>query len=86
MSPAMHVRIVSGNVLIKFYLNILNGYWVIATVKVFAQISKSKKGHNSIIIKTRVMPLDMHVHIVSSNVCTKFQLNILNGFWVMDQG
>ena len=29
------------------------------------------------------MPFATHMHIVSGNMCTKFQLNVLNGFWVM---
>ena len=36
MSLAIHVRIISGNVCTKFHSNILNGYRVMAMVKVFA--------------------------------------------------
>ena len=86
MAFAIHVGIVSGNVCTKFHVNILNGSWEMAMVQVFAQISNSKKGHNSINIKSRVMPLAIHVHIVSGNVCTKVHSNILTGFWVMDHG
>ena len=57
-----------------------------AMVKVFAQTYKLKKGHNSKIIKARIMTLAIYMHIVSGNMCSKFHLNILNGLWVMDQG
>ena len=50
-----------------------------AMVNAFAQIYKSKKGHNSIIIKARSMDLAIHMYIVSDNICAKFYLNILYG-------
>ena len=84
MSLASHVCIVSGNVCSKFDVNILIFFRVMAKIKDCAHISKSKRGHNSIIIKARSMPLAMHVCIVSGNVCFKFHVNILYGFRVMD--
>ena len=71
MSLATHVCNVSGNVCSKFHVNILNLFRVMAKIKDFPEISKSKRGHNSIVIKARIMPLAMHVCNVSGNVCFK---------------
>ena len=49
----------------------------------FAQINVLKEGHNSIIIKVRIMFLAIHVHIVCGNMCTKLCSNTLNGIRVM---
>ena len=43
---------------------------------VFAQISKFQKEHYSTNIKSRVMLLAIHVHIVSGKVCIKFHVDI----------
>ena len=51
-------------------------------VKVFAKKGRLK-GHNSIIIKYKVLPLSIHVCIVCGNVCTKFHVMILNVFLIM---
>ena len=56
-----------------------------AKVKDFAQISKSKRGYNSIIIKARIMPLAMHVCIVSGNVCFKLEVDILYSLKVIKE-
>ena len=76
---------VSGNVCSKVHVNILKRFFSYSQTKCFSQISKSKKGHNSIIMKARIMLLAAHVCSVSGNVCFKFHVNSLNGFRVMDK-
>ena len=71
LSLATPVCTISCNVCSKFHANILNIFRVMAKVNHFAQILKSKKGHNLIIIKARIMPLAMHENIVSGNACSK---------------
>ena len=83
MFIATHVCIVSGNVCSKFHVNILICFRVMTKIKDCAHISKSKRGHNSIIIKARIMPLAMHVCIVSGNVCFKLEVDILYSFKVI---
>ena len=85
MPFATHVCTVSGNVCFKFHVNIWKGFRVMDKVNEFAQISKLKKGHNSMIIKARGMSVATHVCIVSSNVCSKFHVNILIFFRVMSK-
>ena len=80
---ATHVCTISGNVCSKFHVNILNGFRIMAKVNDFAQISKSKKGHNSIIIKARIMPLALHANSVSGNACSKLEVDILYSFKVI---
>ena len=44
------------------------------------------QGNSLTIIKARIMPLAIHLHIVSGDLCTKFHSNILTVFGVMAQG
>ena len=73
-----HEWTVSSNVCFRFNVNILNGFRVMGKFTDSAQLSKSNKGNNSILIKARGMFLPTHVCIVSGNVWTNLYLNILN--------
>ena len=49
--------------------------------KRFDQHSKSKKGHNSVKIHSRVMGLDIQGHLMTLNKCVKFQSNSIHSVW-----
>ena len=70
---------VSSYMCTKFHLKMLNRFWVTDKVKVFAWIFKFKKGHNWIIIKSRVIWLGIHI-VPNRKMCAHVSFEYVEKF------